>query len=138
MHWIGCLNLQLIAPHVYVQKKLEKVEVARMVEIDKDVKEVHVTGPCTKSLDAILKEIGVERQAYHGNTIYGNHCHLLLKDNNIMKLCGTISNVILCEIGEGVEYRNSLVETDNMTPPLRLPFHFQYCKTFGGQCYNSV
>ena len=44
VHWIGCLILQLIAPHVYVQKKLEKVEVARMVEIDKDVKEEHVTG----------------------------------------------------------------------------------------------
>ena len=58
--------------------------------------------------------------AYYGNTIYGNHCHLLLKDNNIVKLFGTISNVILCEIGEGVEYRNSLVETDKMTAPLRL------------------
>ena len=43
-----------------------------------------------------------------------------LKDNNIVKLCGTISNVILCEIGEGFEYRNSLVETDKMTAALRL------------------
>ena len=74
-----------------------------MVEIDKGVKEEHVTGPCTKSLDTIFKEIGVEWQAYYGNTINDNHCHLLLKDNNI---------VILCEIGEGVKYRNSLVETD--------------------------
>ena len=101
-----------------------------MVEIDKDAKEEHVTGPCTKSLGTIFREIGVERQAYYGNTINGNHCHLLLKDNNIVKLCGTISNVILCEIGEGAEYRNSLGETDEMTAA--------FGATFGGQCYNSV
>ena len=88
---------------------------------NREVKEEHVTGPCTKSFDKILKEIGVER-----HTIYGNHCHLLLKDTNIVKLCGTISNVI-CEIGEGVEYRNSLVETDKMTAashymPTAIPF----------------
>ena len=102
-----------------IQGEIDEEE-ARMVEIDKDVKEEHVTGPCTKSLDPILKEICVERQAYYGNTIYGNHCHLLLKENNIVKLCGTIPNEILCEIGEGVEYRNSFVETDKMPAALRL------------------
>ena len=70
------------------------VKEARMVEIDKNVKEEHVTGPCTKSLDIILKEIGVERQVYYGNTINGNHCHLLLKE----KYCETVWNDIQCDI----------------------------------------
>ena len=35
-------------------------------------------GPCTKSLDVTLKGLGVERQAYHGKSFVGNHCHKLL------------------------------------------------------------
>ena len=46
-------------------------------------------GPCVKSLDKTLADIGVERQAYYSNTITGNHCHEcheLLKPENIDKL----------------------------------------------------
>ena len=49
-----------------------------------------MSGPCVKSLDKTLAEIGVERQAYYSNTFTGNHCHVMLKDVNICKLCDSI------------------------------------------------
>ena len=36
-------------------------------------------GPCASSLDDTLKQCGVERQAYHGKSFIGNHCHTMLK-----------------------------------------------------------
>ena len=54
--------------------------------IDDKMKCEDTNGPCVKSLDVTLKEIGVERQAYYSNTITGNHCHILMKDENIIKL----------------------------------------------------
>ena len=45
-------------------------------------------GPCVASIDDTLKEIGVQRQAYHSNSFVGNDCQTLLKDGNIEKLSG--------------------------------------------------
>ena len=58
--------------------------------IDDKVKCEDTSGPCVKSLDVTLKEIGVERQAYYSNTITGNHCHILMNDENIIKLSDSI------------------------------------------------
>ena len=63
-------------------------------------------GPCVKSLDKTLAAIGVERQAYYSNTITGNHCHVLLKPENIDKLCDSIPMVVLQEVGETTIYRD--------------------------------
>lgn len=30
-------------------------------------------GPCMKQLEVVLKQIGAERQAYHGGSFNGNH-----------------------------------------------------------------
>ena len=59
-----------------------------------------MSGPCVKSLDKTLAEIGVERQAYYSNTFTGNHCHVMLKDVNICKWCDSIPKVVIAEIGE--------------------------------------
>ena len=40
-------------------------------------------GPCQTSIDKTLKELGVDRQAYFGGSIIGNHCDKILKDDNI-------------------------------------------------------
>ena len=40
-------------------------------------------GPCVASLDETLKELKVDRQAYHGKSFVGNHCHTMLKVNYI-------------------------------------------------------
>ena len=36
-------------------------------------------GPCKEELSKQLKQIGAERQAYHGGTFNGNHTHKCLK-----------------------------------------------------------
>ena len=43
-------------------------------------------GPCQRSIDKTLKDLGVERQAYFGGCIIGNHCDKLLIDINVDRL----------------------------------------------------
>ena len=38
-----------------------------------------VNGECIEKLNLKLKELSVERQAYHSMSFIGNHCHKLLK-----------------------------------------------------------
>ena len=38
-------------------------------------------GPFYRSLAKALRDLNVERQAYHGKTFVGNHVHKLLKVN---------------------------------------------------------
>ena len=73
-------------------------------------------GPCVSSLDGILKAMGVERQAYHSNSYIGNDCHLLLKSENITKLCCSILDIVrelekgelLIEVGKSCEQFENL------------------------------
>ena len=37
------------------------------------------SGPIVASLDISLAKCGVERQAYHGKSFIGNHCHTMLR-----------------------------------------------------------
>ena len=54
-------------------------------------------GPCVKSLDSALKSFGVERQAYYGKCLVGNHCHKILKPANSEVLCMAIPEAIANE-----------------------------------------
>ena len=36
----------------------------------------------TKQLDVVLKQMNVERQAYHGKSFIGNHVHICCKVTN--------------------------------------------------------
>ena len=36
-------------------------------------------GPCKKSLENCLNDLGVQKQAYHSNSFVGNHCHKILQ-----------------------------------------------------------
>ncbi|XP_065664909.1 uncharacterized protein LOC136086617 [Hydra vulgaris] len=36
-------------------------------------------GPCTQMIEAILQQLNVQRQAYHGKSFIGNHVHKMLK-----------------------------------------------------------
>ena len=52
-----------------------------------------------KKLLSILDEIGVKRQAYHGNVFIGNHCQVILaKDKNqvfnFVKLCNVLTDKV--------------------------------------------
>ena len=55
-------------------------------------------GPREKQIECILNEIGVKRQAYHGDVFVGNHCKVILskqKDSNLYnyeKLCNVLSD----------------------------------------------
>ena len=60
--------------------------------------------------------MGVERQAYHSNSLIGNDCHLLLKSENITKLCYSILDIVrelekgelLIEVGKSCEQFENL------------------------------
>ena len=69
-------------------------------------------GPCQSSLDVTLKKMGVERQAYYGSCLVGNHCHTLLKDMNTDILSKLIPSVVLEQAGEGPIYDNSVENCD--------------------------
>ena len=67
-------------------------------------------GPCQLSIDVTLQSIGVERQAYFGGCIIGNHCHSLLKDN-VSVLCASIPQIILEKVGNTVLYEEALARS---------------------------
>ena len=66
------------------------------------------------------KEIGIDRQAYYGGPIIGNHCHKLLQDNNIDILCKSITLIILKELGEGDIYVNAVDYCEKYKPLLKM------------------
>ena len=79
-----------------------------------------MSGPCVKSLDNTLAEIGVERQAYYSNTFIGNHVHMLLKEVNICKLCDSVPRVVLAEVGETSIYRECITQFEKIKVLLTL------------------
>lgn len=60
-------------------------------------------GPCQRSVDKTLKDLGVERQAYFGGSFIGNHCDKLLKDKNVDILCSSLLPIINHSVGDGHE-----------------------------------
>ena len=81
-----------------LESSLEEVDAdigeanSAIVKLRKDLKLSSEPGPCQKSIDPALKQIGVERQAYYGGTLIGNHCHQILKEDNTQALCDSIPN----------------------------------------------
>ena len=49
-----------------------------------------MVGDFEKKLLTTLDDLGVIRQAYHGNIFVGNHCKIIL--NNFAKVSAVISN----------------------------------------------
>ncbi|XP_057290698.1 uncharacterized protein LOC130657379 [Hydractinia symbiolongicarpus] len=54
-------------------------------------------GPCASSIDKTLQKMGVERQAYHGQSFIGNHVHKLLKKENIQNLTSSIKEIVAAQ-----------------------------------------
>ena len=69
-------------------------------------------GPCQSSIDKTLKELGVERQAYFGGCIVGNHCDKLLKEGNIdIHRCSLIYMMIQTNLPSMPElYQNAIIQ----------------------------
>ena len=61
-------------------------------------------GPCASSLDDLLKSFGVERQAYHGKSLIGNHAHIMLKPKNTKILCSGVSDIVHGKVGDSNIY----------------------------------
>ena len=85
-----CLNFltELVRLQEEILKKNNSIKELR----EKEKLEIGA-GPCASSLDKILQELGIERQAYHGKSFIGNHCHKLLK---VRKLHIVYINYISC------------------------------------------
>ena len=83
MNWYIITNGRedVVANHYEVQienleeqiSNLKKEEGSITKNLDRSV------GPCVTSLDKTLQKLGVERQAYHGKSFIGNHCHKMLR-----------------------------------------------------------
>ena len=54
----------------------------------------------TLVLDKTLKDLGVERQAYVGGCIIGNHCDKLLIDINVDRLCSSLLPIVIQSVGD--------------------------------------
>ena len=71
--------------HLKSEKHSSEVEVLALSDICKKYRlyRENSMGESEKQLLQILDEIGVKRQAYHGNVFIGNHCKVMLaKDKN--------------------------------------------------------
>ena len=88
--------------------------------MDMDHSSTDDNGPCVDSVDGTLKEIGVVRQAYYSNSITGNHCHILLKEMNIIKLCDSTHIIVLSQVGEAALYQDSLIKFEKIKMLLTL------------------
>ena len=85
--------------HLKSEKHSLEVEVLALSDICKKYRQdqEYSMGESEKQLLNILDEIGVKRQAYHGNVFIGNHCKVILaKDKNQVynfeKLCSVLSD----------------------------------------------
>ena len=57
-------------------------------------------GPCQRSIDKTLKDLGVEWQASFGGCIIGNHCDKLLIDINVDMLCSSLLPIVIQSVGD--------------------------------------
>ena len=71
-----------------------------IVGLKKECNLLDNVGPCQSSIDLTLKDLGIERQVYHGSCFVGNQCHTLLKEKNIIVLCESIPSVVSKEMAE--------------------------------------
>ena len=85
--------------HLKSVKHSLEVEVLALSDICKKYRQdqENSMGESEKQILRILDEIGVKRQAYHGNVFIGNHCKVILaKDKNQVysfeKLCSVLSD----------------------------------------------
>ena len=61
------------------EEELDEIDICKKYRQDQE----YSMGESEKQLLNILDEIGVKRQAYHGNVFIGNHCKVILaKDKN--------------------------------------------------------
>ena len=75
--------------------------------INSEIKHCTDIGQCHVSIDVTLNEMGIDCQPYYGATIIGNHCHKLLRDNNINILFKSITLLVLNEVGKDDIYGNA-------------------------------
>ena len=67
-------------------------------------------GPCQRSIDKTLKYLGVERQAYFGGCIIGNHCDKLLIDINVDRLCSSLLPIVIQSVGDEHELNEKTLQ----------------------------
>ena len=87
--------LKEVADEVLVQQNF----LAKLIKAEVKVNGVDFN-LCEKSVDTSLKSIGVDRQAYYGGTIIGNHCHQLLKPRNVDTVFSRIPEIVLEQKGD--------------------------------------
>ena len=85
--------------HLQSEKHYLELEVLALSDICKKYRQgqENSMGESEEQLLKILDEIGVKRQAYHGNVFISNHCKVILaKDKNQVynfeKLCSVLSD----------------------------------------------
>ena len=109
INWFAITNDNYFDPNR--QDEVDNVIAKKDKEVSEMMKQNKVwdAGPCLLSIDKTLQSIGVERQAYYGHCINGNHCHELLREENIDLQCNSLSAIVFANIGNENEAYNLTV-----------------------------
>ena len=94
IHQTQQLNVQAIAGALQLScQNLTKQHQELCAERDKLTAELQkkglkkdFEGPCSQSIEAALKSLNIERQVYFGGAFIGNHIHIALQDDAILKI----------------------------------------------------
>jgi len=100
-------------------------------------------GICVRKLDDVLKELNVERQAFHGKSFIGNHVHKMLKHKNILTLCNSIPRLVTDKGLVGTEVHSLSVCIATKYKILfnnyaKCHFLFNSCKPFDTRNLNDL
>ena len=116
-----------------IDDEIQDVE-SRLEELlIKDLNIDSKSGICFLSIGETLKKIGVDRQAYYGGTIIGNHCHLILKEKNIDIICKSIPSIVKDEVGDGDIYHSAVEQCSKFNVLFKL---YSKChNVFNSSCH---
>ena len=95
------MHLQALAGTLQLQWTELSKEVEECIKNEEEAKrkaekalEKKISGPCLASLEEVLQQFSIERQAYHGGAFIGNHVHKALSSRVVKKLTAAPSAVI--------------------------------------------
>ena len=66
----------------YKRNSLKKEDQIELLKSELDLPPL--SGPVTSHLDIVLREHKICKQAYHGKSFIGNHCHACMKEETII------------------------------------------------------
>lgn len=77
-----------------IQEKQVHTDQQQELEVQIQDKRKGAGGPCKASIEPVLQELRIERQAYHGGAFIGNHVHTALQPNAIKTIVEAPTKIV--------------------------------------------